>query len=285
MTTVDPSAQPADPQPRTSLVPGAEWREYPLPRGPYRLGRHLLHDPRSRDWDARGLLPRGALSPIGAAALPTQDRAWARHCVPWDQGRTNACTAFSGLGVLMTEPFYARATQRARSGYWSQIVNDRIINGVWQFSGGDCMEIYKYATRIDNSQIPGSYPPDDTGCTGVWTMKALQAYKLISSYYWAFDLATALSLLANTGPISIGTLWYESMYYPDERGVISISPGSEVVGAHQYTLDGVYPAERLVRKVGSWGGQWSLGGSAYLTWDTLERLLAEDGDVVIPTIT
>lgn len=282
MPIVDRPERPDAPAPSTSPE-GTVWQQFALPADPHPLGRHTLHDPRSRDWDAKGLLPPFALDNAGAATLPTQDRVWPRHCGPWDQGAISCCTTNAALGLLMCEPFWAKAVVRAQGTYWKGVTG-RVVNGVWQFLELDCVELYKYETQIDNSEIPGSYPPNDTGSTGLWSMKTLQAYKLVDNYYHAFDLPTALSLLANNGPVAVGSAWYDSMYYPDSDGIISISPDAQVVGAHEYAVRGVYPTERLVQLTNSWGGQWGLGGDVYMTWDTLARLLSEDGDVVIPTI-
>lgn len=283
MTTSQPT-HPDLPEPVTAAEPDTVWRRLPLPDGPYRLGRHVLHDPRSRDWDAADLLPRSAINTVtGAVVLPTQDQVWARHCPPWDQGEVSSCTTNAALGLMMTGPFYATAAARAEVGYWRNV--RRTVDGVWQFTEPDCLALYGYETRLDNVEVPGSYPPDDTGSTGLWSMKTLRAYRLIDSYRHAFGLNTALSLLANNGPIAVGSAWYDSMFQPDSNGLISISPDASVVGGHEYQVRAVYPQQQLVQVTNSWGPLWGVGGEAFMTWDTLGRLLDEQGDAVIPTLT
>lgn len=278
--SVPPPERPDAPTPQTSPEPGTVFREYsPAEDLSHPLGRHLLHDPRSRNWDARQLLPRGE------AKMPTATRVWPRHTGVWDQGSLGACTAYAALTVLSCEPFYARAAARAKAKYWAAVSGSRLVNGVWQFVAPvDPVAQYQYETVIDNSEVPGSYPPTDTGSTGLWSMRTLQAYALIDNYYHAFDLTTALDLVATQGPVSIGIAWYDSMFQPDSCGEVTISPDAQVAGGHQLPIVGVHPAAQRVELPNSWGDQWGVGGRCFMSYDTLGRLLGEDGDVTIPVM-
>src|SRR5207237_6942116 len=131
----------------------------PQTGGPHRLGRHVLHDERSREFDAAEIArPRPLATTIHDSA-----------CAPWDQGQVGSCTANAALGCLMTKPFW---------------------NGSWAFTEADALTLYGQETRLDDRQIPGEYPPDDTGSTGLWSMKALKARGLIRAYRRAFRLST-----------------------------------------------------------------------------------------------
>src|SRR6476659_657963 len=103
-----------------------------------RLGRHVLHDTRSRNFDLAG---------TAGAKLPTELIRWARPGPVFDQGDLGCCTAAAALGLLMTEPFASGPT----------------------YTLADVHDFYSAETRIDG--VCGVYPPDDTGSTGLAAMQ------------------------------------------------------------------------------------------------------------------
>jgi len=218
---------------------------------PYPLARHVLHDDESYAYDAAELV----------TSVPLKTAMHQRLCDPWDQGQIGSCTANAALGCLMTEPFHRG----------------------WAFTEQDAVELYKQETRLDNRQIPGVYPPDDTGSTGLWSMKALKRAGYISSYRWAFSLNTTLKLLT-LGPVSVGTVWLNSMFNTDPDGFIHVDYTSGVAGGHQYQLIGHDLEREAVRVCNSWGTSWGEGGYAWLAVDDLRWLLKQRGDVVVPVI-
>lgn len=132
---------------------------------------------------------------------------------------------------------------------------------------------------LDDAEIPGRYPPEDTGTAGLYGCKALKARGLISSYWHGFSLAAVLAELA-VRPVSIGVPWMESMFYPAPRsGLLRVDRRSGVAGGHQVCLDGVTPGNRRVRLANSWGN-WGVKGWAWLGWDDLGWLLSQGGDAV-----
>ena len=220
--------------------------------GPYRLGRHVLHDPRSRAYDALELArPRPLVATHHQSVVP-----------PWDQGQIGSCTANAALGALMTDPLH---------------------QPTWNFDETDAQNLYREETRLDDSQIPGHWEPDDTGSTGLWSMKALKAAGFISGYRHAFRFSTVLHLLLDR-PVSTGTVWYRSMFDVDKDGVIQVDPSSGVAGGHQYLVVAIDPDRKrnLIRN--SWGTGWALGGYAWLNWDDQDALLADQGDAVVPVV-
>jgi len=151
------------------------------------------------------------------------------------------------------------------------------------YTEDDAVALYELETKIDNSQIPGSYPPEDTGSTGPWSMEALKKQGKIRSYQHTTSLHTALALL-NTGPISIGVSWFNSMFTPDSTDTIHVDPDSGLGGGHQVCVvaDDVEEQRVLIRN--SWGPSWGDQGHAWLSWSDLEWLLSEGGDVVQPVV-
>lgn len=239
-----------------------------------RLGRHVLHDPTSRDYDMRALLL--------AEAPPTTTVLWDRVGPIFDQGRcppdvlaeldadpavltVGCCTAAAAFGLLITEPL-------ARAGLTYTI--DDVLRG------------YHVETTLDDTVTPGQWPPIDTGSTGLYAMKMLRQRGLIQAYRWAFRLTTTLAYLGH-GPVAIGSVWFDSMFTVvdrDGRSTVEISPNAVAAGGHEYILDGIDPAARLVRMTNSWGLEWGDDGHAWLTYATLDRLLSEQGDVVTPVV-
>lgn len=239
-----------------------------------RLGRHVLHDPDSREYDLRALLL--------AEAPPKTPVLWARTGPIFDQNACppavlselgadpavtgiGCCTTCAAFGLLNTAPY-------ARPGLVYTL--DDVLRG------------YHAETQLDNTAIPGTWPPQDTGSTGLWAMKVLRRRGLIQAYRWAFRLTTVLAYLGH-GPVAVGSPWYDSMFTPvtrDGRMLLEISPDAAVAGGHEWVADGIDPPAKLVRMTNSWGEQWGEHGQAWVSYATLDRLLGEQGDVVAPVV-
>jgi hypothetical protein len=218
-----------------------------------RLGRHVDHDERSRAYDIEQL--------VGAGKLPTGVVEHRRHIAVLQQGDLGACTGNALVGALMTDPLYRKGSEA--------------------LGEPDAVEIYEKATLLDN--VPGSYPPDDTGSSGLAVCKAAKQMGLLSSYRHAFSWTAALRALAQT-PIIVGVSWYDSFDEPDARGFVSIGADAQVRGGHEFELVGFDAEARTVHAVNSWGTHWGLHGRFTFSWDDLERLLskAEQGDATVP---
>jgi hypothetical protein len=225
---------------------------------PYRLGRHQVHDALTPERDAFTLVDR--FKPIKTVTH--------KELVPvFDQGQLGSCTANAALGCLVTEPF---ATVGAT------------------YVETDAVTLYELETQLDNSQIPGSYPPNDTGSTGPWSMMALEKQGKIKSFIHTRNLHTALRML-NTGPISIGVSWYESMFTPINAAsggglVLDVDEHSDLAGGHQLCVTANDVEHQRVLLRNSWGVGWGDQGHAWLTWNDFALLLHEGGDVVQPVV-
>lgn len=125
---------------------------------------------------------------------------------------------------------------------------------------------------------PGQYTPDDTGSDGLSVAKVLQARGLISGYQHALSLEAALTGLAERVVI-VGTSWLAGMYDPAPDGRLAVSGPS--VGGHEYALDELDVPNRRVWMRNSWGPGWGIEGRAWMSWEDLGRLLADDGDCTI----
>lgn len=214
-----------------------------------RLGRHQVHDERSRDF---------ALAPVALPIVPVLHQ---RHRPIFDQGQLGSCTANAALGMLSTGPLWDGKP--------------------WTEAGA--IKLYEEETLLDDRYIPGHYPPDDTGSAGIYSCKALANRNLISKYQHAFSLTTALGWLGRQ-PISIGIPWLESMFTPGKGALLTVDHRSPVAGGHQVCVDAIDPVHSRVRIANSWGPSWGDHGWAWMTYADLGWLLQQGGDAVTVTI-
>lgn len=214
-----------------------------MPVTPYPLGRRQEHDPVSRGF---------AVAPPAKAS--TRPVTWPRHAPILDQGNLGSCTGNALAGWLGTDP--------------------HAIQGVDE---GLAVSLYSAATSLD--AYPGAWPPDDTGSSGLAVCKAARRRGLIRSYRHAFGFDAAIGAL-QSGPIIVGTPWYESMFDPQPGGYLTIT--GDVVGGHEYLIRGVSHSKKHVLCDNSWGYDWGRAGRFWLHFADLERLLGEGGDATVP---
>jgi hypothetical protein len=223
-----------------------------------RLGRHVRHDPRSLRYQV--------------AAAPLGDLKSVRHerVIPvLDQGDLGSCTGNAAEGCVGSEPLWSVIPHPARP-YPEDAAKDE----------EQAVALYSAATQLDT--YDGGYPPEDTGSDGLSVAKACVQAGLISGYTHATSLEAALTALA-AQPVIVGVNWYDSFDAPGSDGLITITKGASVRGGHEFVLDELLVDERLVGMTNSWALTWGEQGRAYLPWDTLGRLLGEQGDVTVFT--
>jgi hypothetical protein len=211
-----------------------------------RLGRHVEHDPKSWAFSA------------GTAAIKTVSHK--RHAQAFDQGELGSCTGNAMAGVLMTEPFWVRGRNLTEK---------------------DAVALYKGATKLDN--IAGSYPPKDTGSSGIAVMKAAVKAKYIAGYAHTFSLDQLLGSLV-LAPGILGINWYSSFDAPARDGECPLTASAKVRGGHEVQLFGIDASKERVWCYNSWGPTWGgrKNGTFYFSWKTLKRLLGERGDATFP---
>ena len=212
-----------------------------------RLGRHVRHDSRS------------LLYPWQESGTPLKDVLLTRHIGILDQGDVGSCTGNAETGALGTDPLF---------GSLSPGMQARLNEAL-------ALALYSAAEDIDGD---GPYPPNDNGSTGLSVCKAAKNAGWISGYVHCLSLNSVLDAISSGHAVIIGSNWYDSMDTPDGSGLVSISPGAQVRGGHEYLARGIDTANRLVRLDNSWGTGWGDQGSFAYSWDTLQRLLSEQGD-------
>lgn len=210
------------------------------------LGRHVEHDPRSRAYPARRV------------ARP-HSVVWAHKAPVLDQLELGSCTGHALAQCLNTTKF---TRSRPRRRYLDHAA---------------ALDLYSVATGLDN--VAGTWPPIDSGSTGLGVAKAGVRLGYLTAYEHAFGFdhfAAAISL----SPVIVGTSWYSSMFEPTSSGWVS--PRGEVVGGHEYVALGINYRENYVRLLNSWSDTWGVRGHFRMTFGDFAELLQQDGDVTVP---
>lgn len=207
------------------------------------LGRVLQHDSRSLEYPA-------------PTTLAVKSKNWRRYGTVLDQGRVGSCTGNATAQALNHTPFHVIGSLCLHED-----------SAVW---------FYSKATVLDG--FPGTYPPDDTGSSGLAVSKVAQDFGYITSYDHAFGLDHVLSA-AMYGPLIVGTNWYEDMFNPDLNGVVY--PTGSVVGGHEYVLNGVDITNKKLRFLNSWTADWGVNGHFFISFDDFSKLLNEGGDAIL----
>jgi hypothetical protein len=201
-----------------------------------RLGRHVSHDPRSWNFPA----------PMAPEIVSVRHK----RLVPiFNQGAIGSCTGNAAAGCVSTAPFKRKCKE------------------------SDAVDIYKAATKLDT--IPGSYPPDDTGSSGLAVMKAMKAKGWISSYSHAFGLDNALRALVLRPGIT-GISWRTGCDTPDAQGVVRYT--GFIRGGHEIELVGLDVNKKLVWFANSWGSKWGNKGYFAMSFEDYGQALADHGD-------
>ena len=221
-------------------------RQYLIPTGAG-MGRGLVnHDDASRDFRAVDLTDQ----------TRPRTKFWRRGAA-YDQGQTPECVANTGKGILNSSPLSAAVPYAIRTSY-------------------NRHDFYVGAQK--NDQWWGE---NYEGTSGLGLCRYLRSVGLIESYHWCFGLDDVLLTLSHVGPVGIGINWTDDMFRPDSNGYVR--PTGGVAGGHEVELTGIDVGRRRVTLTNSWGTGWGMHGRAYLTFDDLGTLLADDGDAFVVT--
>jgi len=223
--------------------------EHPSEAGGGRLGRHIEHDPRSRDYRAEG----------APAITDVEHKA---HGLPLNQLRAGKCTAEALSGAQNCDPFYPLRYADGRLAPLTDADSDQL-----------------YIRETTDEGQP--YPQYDPGGTGLAVCRAARELGWLQRYAWAFTFDEALRALVMR-PAIIGCNWYDSMDTPDSNGLVTISANASVRGGHEIVAVSINTRAQLVGFWNSWGTGWGDGGRFWMGYATVERLLAEQGDFKVP---
>lgn len=214
------------------------------------LGRRVSKD----DRDYKFKLPRREIE-----AREHTSRYWSTPHLPLDQGNTSQCVAYSGTGYLMAGPIFNQPPVAPAELYRQCQQND-------EWSGED----------YEGTSVRALF-------------KVLQSMGLIGEYRWAFDVPTVVNHVLTQGPVVMGTSWYMDMFTPTVDDDYIEATG-ENAGGHAWLIMGVNKHKHnpdgttgAVRMINSWGPGWGAHGRAWLTFATLAKLIADDGEAGVAT--
>lgn len=129
------------------------------------------------------------------------------------------------------------------------------------FDEQDARGVYSLATRIDN--IPGQWPPDDTGSTNIAAAKAAVRLGLASGYTHCQTFEHFLAALV-LQPVMFASEWTADMFHPAPDG--QVRPTGPVQGGHSYAAIGLDVEQERVWFLNSWGSSWGVGGTFWLSF-------------------
>jgi hypothetical protein len=227
-----------------------------------RLGRNLWLDSRS--------LAHMVENDVHEMGKPLADQSWERVLVVLDQGQLGSCTGNAGTGALGTQPFY-------------DAVGRDVLPSVTDEADAEkfAVTLYGDATVVDGYR--GTYPPDDTGSSGLAICKVLKSRGTITGYRWARSAYGFIRLLQN-GPVLQGMPWYHAFFQPDSSGFIDSDPqwaSSGLAGGHEVEavgieLDANDAFNSVITYVNSWGTAWGDEGRFRMRLRTYEQLTGID---------
>jgi hypothetical protein len=218
-----------------------------------RLGRHAVHDPRSRQYEH---VPRQLGQTVSG------DRAWCWRLYepsPVPAQQVGCCTGVD---------------QCVRA----DAAGNRVAGVVLGMK--DALAIYTRATVLDDVVFKGQYPQVDTGSSSLFAAKAAKEMGLIDSYEWIFAGPDAVIAALKSKPVGVGTRWDNDMFNPAPR-TFEIKPGGGTAGGHQWTVIGYEPQTRMFIGKCWWGPKFGYGGRFRISYTNLGDLLADDGDAQV----
>lgn len=231
-----------------------------LDRTDPRLGRNVSHDDRSWNYMAQ---PKQA-KPKGVNTF------WGSKFAPLNQGDIGSCTGNAVAQWLNTD--YAHKTL-VKTHHGRKMMES------------DALHIYALGTTLDN--IPGSYPPDDTGCDGGAVCKASRRLGYLTGYQWIFSF-TSLQAQLEKSPVIMGSLWTNTMFTP-KNGLVKVGRliNSNIAGGHAYMGAGIDFTEEVFIFRNEWGDEddWNgckPGGYFAIGFKDYLKLLDAQGDVIVP---
>lgn len=213
------------------------------------------HDERSRDYSIRNRL--------SSKRVPRRKVMWEEGIV-LDQGSEGACVGFGWMGELLAQP--VAPDQQPEVNFANRLA----------------IKFYKEAKKVD--QWAGEDYEGTSVLAGAQVMKNLG---FITEYNWCFGIDDVRDALIAKGPVVIGIPWYNGMYDTLPGGLVSVS--GELTGGHCILLTGYDPAMSFNGKTyevfrwrNSWGSDYGVDGSGFITYNDLKMLLAENAEACVP---
>lgn len=212
-----------------------------------RLGRHVVHDPRSRGF----VRPR----PVDKSTWRERVTVRTWDPIPNPNQPVGNCT------------MCAKGSQFNSAG---NRVKGVVLGMEWALD--------RYVWETAHDQFPGAWKRDgtgqDTGSSGLWSAKTAQQFGEGGDYFWIMDgIDGVVQAVQDGDAVSMGTRWDNNMFNKNSQGIIE--PGGGMAGGHQWI------ARAVALDRGLLGGRCWWGPDFRDWWIKLEHaaeLLADDGD-------
>jgi hypothetical protein len=199
-------------------------------------------------YDYRNLRLADYITPaMRARAAVMVNRVWYLDMIS-DQGNTPHCVGFGWLNYGNCEP----------------------IDDNWLNDRGH--ELYYKAKEFDGE--PGA----ENGSSTLSGVKAFKAFGFLEGDQYAFatDIEDIKVWVLDQSPVVVGTNWYDSMFYPDSRGVVTVD--GNIAGGHEYLIIGYDRETDMFLCANSWGQSFGINGSFSISAFDFARLMREEGD-------
>lgn len=181
-----------------------------------------------------------------------------------DQGSEGACVGFAWTNELLASPAQPEEQPDAALG-----------NAV-------AVSYYRRARVVD--EWPGE---DYEGTSVLAGAKMVLQDGFISQYRWCFNTEDLRDAIISEGPVVIGIPWYSGMYRTRRDGLVVVD--GDLVGGHAILITGYDPAMiidgrpyEVFRWRNSWGTGYGIGGSGYILYEDLSKLLKQNGEACVP---
>lgn len=256
------------------------------------LGRHAAPDQRDARFPMRTVID--AARDAGAVTASTY-RYWPSE-VWLDQNPLPECVAYAWTHYLVDSPIVHGAGAKGIA--WLEAEEQRVKAAPLAWPGGKAHNagadtgylaaatrwpdaLYERAQDLDEWQ--GS---DYDGTSVRAGARALQEAGLIGAYHAATNAADVIDAILTVGPVVLGITWYASDFdpttTPDAQGRRYLLTGQgDVAGGHAIKADGANRNRGFIRIKNNWGRAWGNHGYAYMTFDELDRRLADQGEAYI----
>lgn len=216
-----------------------------------RLDRLPRWDQQNEEYPIRAALTRAQVA---------KPRGYTWRVPIWlDQGQEGACVGFAWTHELAARP--------------------TVVPDLTPYHARD---LYHECQRIDPWE-GGSYPgalPFYEGTDVLSGAKILQSRGAFAEYRWATSVDDLALAVGYKGPAVLGVNWYTGMLEVDAAGYIHVT--GSIAGGHAILCHAVNVRERFFTLWNSWGPDWGRGGTARVSFDDMERLLAEFGEACVP---
>lgn len=214
-----------------------------------------VFDPNSKNYAISSLLTQRNVEP--------RTVLWEEGTVT-DQGSEGACVGFAWMNELLATP-YAPNTQPS----------SRTANRL-------ARSYYYEAQKLDDT--PGE---NYVGTSVLAGAKVIKNKGFIDEYRWCFNIEDIRGALISEGPVVIGVPWYKKMYETTPEGLVVV--GGSKVGGHAILLTGYVPKLTIGSKTlevfrwrNSWGPDYGVNGSGWITAKDLKKLMRQGGEACVP---